>query len=326
MPKLTTKRFRSIIKKHNIRISSLGKTILNIDELLDCTSWKDCPNTKLKCSCGDISERGTDALSLRNIKSNKCQKCYEPHKEKFSDEEKLQREDFIKHKCKEMEASYKGVERKTRNDGRKRDFYTFVCKSGNTHYKSYHWFKCYSHCQCLERRDTEKMRDYFNKYDKTLLLYEHGGNTTKKSFVKIGCDKCKKEIRRQYQTLYNYPFCPYCEKTPMRSANEQYLYNIIDKDYGKEYNLEANNRKILNPLELDIVVSKGDDVVLCIEWNGVYWHSKQVERDELKEKKLKELNIPFIQVSDPDRYDPYFVERTYKEKIKPTLDKFYSGL
>ncbi len=49
------------------------------------------------------------------------------------------------------------------------------------------------------------------------------------------------------------------------------------QDWLKQYiNIDTNNRELIKPYELDIIIPKHK---LCIEYNGLYWHSEQQGKD-----------------------------------------------
>lgn len=61
------------------------------------------------------------------------------------------------------------------------------------------------------------------------------------------------------------PVCPYCKCG--RSAIEQKLFNILEQSFP---NIEMNNRKLISPYEIDMVIND-----IGIEVNGVYWHQSR---------------------------------------------------
>ncbi len=78
------------------------------------------------------------------------------------------------------------------------------------------------------------------------------------------------------------------EQTPDGHTNQQQgcpkCSHIISKqetelqDWLKQYiSIDTNNRELIKPYELDIVIPKHK---LCIEYNGLYWHSEQQGKDK----------------------------------------------
>ncbi len=103
-----------------------------------------------------------------------------------------------------------------------------------------------------------------NKYDYSLVEYV---NT--KTKVKIICPIHGVFEQTPDAHLSN-KGCPKC--VSVISKQETKL-----QDWLKQYiDIECNDRKLIKPYELDIVIPKHK---LCIEYNGLYWHSEQQGKD-----------------------------------------------
>ncbi len=59
------------------------------------------------------------------------------------------------------------------------------------------------------------------------------------------------------------------------SNGEQDVYNYVSSIYSG--NISRSNRKLIKPLEIDMVL---EDIKLCIEFNGDYWHSNNIVHDQ----------------------------------------------
>jgi hypothetical protein len=89
---------------------------------------------------------------------------------------------------------------------------------------------------------------------------------------RVQCKKCKKKFRTSIRAE-GFKKCPVCFPV-IASIPEQELFEFVSS-LGK--NVIRNNRTIIPPLELDIVIP---DIKLAIELNGLYWHSFQMGKDE----------------------------------------------
>ncbi len=104
-----------------------------------------------------------------------------------------------------------------------------------------------------------------NKYDYTLVEYIN--NKTK---VKIICPIHGVFEQRPDCHIYGQG-CPKCISIISKQETEL-------QDWLRQYiDIECNDRQIIKPLELDIVIPEHK---LCIEYNGLYWHSEQQGKDK----------------------------------------------
>lgn len=107
----------------------------------------------------------------------------------------------------------------------------------------------------------------------------------------------------------NIEICNQCNEY-IGSNGEQDLYNYISSIYDGD--ISRSNRTIIKPLEIDIVI---DELKLCIEFNGDYWHSEKIKDqyyhlNKLNMCLLKEYKL--IQIRENDW-------NNNKEKIKKKL-------
>ena len=98
------------------------------------------------------------------------------------------------------------------------------------------------------------------------------------------------------------------EKSIVSFINEIYDGKIIE-----------NDRSILSPLELDIVIPEKK---IAIEFNGIYWHSEQMKNDQKyhlnKTLKCEEVGYKLIHIWEYDWINPV-KQNILKEKIKALL-------
>src|SRR3990167_11083108 len=113
------------------------------------------------------------------------------------------------------------------------------------------------------------------------------------------------------------------------SKAEQYIYQIL-KLRLKKYKVSNGDRKIISPLEIDIVV-ENKDLKIAIEYNGAVHYkmiygktlkskSKKyisiIKRDLIKEVKLKKLGWKFIIIKDKGSYNEDFLNDAIKKILK----------
>lgn len=81
--------------------------------------------------------------------------------------------------------------------------------------------------------------------------------------------------------------CAKCSYINGKSSGEELLYDFLS---GYFSNIEGNNRKIISPYELDIVIPEKK---IAIEYCGLYWHSELLGKDKnyhLNKLKMCEKN------------------------------------
>jgi len=97
----------------------------------------------------------------------------------------------------------------------------------------------------------------------------------KNYYYKIICEKghefLKGKSELSYKKKNNIELCNLCNEY-IGSNGEQDLYNYISNIYSG--NISRSNRTLIKPLEIDIVI---DELNLCIEFNGDYWHSDKIK-------------------------------------------------
>lgn len=96
----------------------------------------------------------------------------------------------------------------------------------------------------------------------------------------------------------NISLCNECN-TSKCSNGEQELYDYISSIYTGS--ISRSNRKLIKPFEIDIIL---EDIKLCIEFNGDYWHSTKIVNDKFyhlnKLKMCLEMGYGLIQIREND--------------------------
>jgi very-short-patch-repair endonuclease len=96
----------------------------------------------------------------------------------------------------------------------------------------------------------------------------------------------------------NIEICNQCN-TSIGSNGEQEVYEYISSIYKGD--ISRSNRKLISPYEIDIVLQ---DLKLCIEFNGDYWHSIKVNDDPdyhlNKTLRCMELGYDLLQIREND--------------------------
>lgn len=107
-------------------------------------------------------------------------------------------------------------------------------------------------------RNEKSPQEYAKGTSKTahFLCIETGEEYTKRVF--------------DFMRIYPQCPCPSCLGDFGRSTGEKSVHNFV-KSLG--YKTIANDRTIIRPLELDIVIP---ELNIAIEFNGMYWHSEEV--------------------------------------------------
>jgi len=108
----------------------------------------------------------------------------------------------------------------------------------------------------------------------------------------------------------NVEICNQCNEY-IGSKGEQEVFEYISSFYNGS--ISRSNRRIIKPYEIDIVL---DDIKLCIEFNGDYWHSIKINDDKYYHiKKLERclsIGYDLIQIKENDW-------NTQKEIVKRKL-------
>jgi hypothetical protein len=105
------------------------------------------------------------------------------------------------------------------------------------------------------------------------------------------------------------------------SIGEQEVFNYIQSIYNKP--ISRSNRRIIAPFEIDMVL---EDIKLCIEFNGDYWHSIINKSDKyyhrMKLEKCLSLGYDLFQIKEYDwNNNKDYIKRKLFNKINDIYDK-----
>lgn len=115
----------------------------------------------------------------------------------------------------------------------------------------------------------EKNKKFLKKYEDFKIVNVYNND------IIIICDVCGSEYLINRSVLYhrhNNGFNPCTKCNPIKdgvSISEKEISNFI-KSLG--INIIVNDRNLIQPLELDIVIPEKN---IVIEYNGIYWHSEK---------------------------------------------------
>jgi hypothetical protein len=160
------------------------------------------------------------------------------------------------------------------------------------------------------------------KYNIVNIDYEKGIYTFK-------CDSgCEHEFDIEYDTfknrkLYGIKLCTICNNYLKNSGDEINTYNFIKENYSNKIIL--NNRKIINPYELDIYLP---DLKLAFEYNGLFWHN-EITKDKNyhlnKTEMCEEKEIQLIQIYEDDwKYKQDIIKSMILNKLNKIENKIYA--
>lgn len=126
----------------------------------------------------------------------------------------------------------------------------------------------------------EYIKEFFEKHGYKLLSKKYKNANTK---LKVKCPD-NHIIKISYGNLREGHGCPFCSKSKQFSYHEKEIGN-----YVKSLNLDIieNDRKIIYPLELDIVIPFKK---IAIEYCGLYWHSNNFLKRNYHLNKLNLCN------------------------------------
>lgn len=140
------------------------------------------------------------------------------------------------------------------------------------------------------------------------------------------CNKCN-TIFEDHLVSANIPRCLSCfPKYLPTSIGENELTEFI-KELLPNTKIIQNDRKILNGLELDIVIPSKR---IAIEYNGLYWHSElSGGKDKIyhlnKTKLCKNKDYRLIHIKDIDwNYNQFKIKRRIKHILKSTKTKIFA--
>lgn len=109
--------------------------------------------------------------------------------------------------------------------------------------------------------------------------------------------------------------CDLCNEY-IGSMVEQEVFNYVMTIYSGKFS--RSNRKLIRPFEIDIVL---EDIGVCIEFNGDYWHSTKITQDQYyhytKQQMCLETGFKLLQVRENDWYNKRdFVKNRLRDIIQ----------
>lgn len=107
------------------------------------------------------------------------------------------------------------------------------------------------------------------------------------TYYSISCPKNHKFTISKHvlflRKKHNTELCSFCLEY-IGSKGEQDVFSYISSIYSG--NISRSNRTLIKPFELDMVI---DELKICIEFNGDYWHSDKIVEDQYYH--LNKLNM-----------------------------------
>lgn len=282
------------LKELNYNIKSHQKLIIPIKDLPKNTRKK----VKVKC---DICGKEYNIIYknyLSNIEKygfltcNKCKniKTKQTNLEKYGVEESLS-SNIIHEKRRQTNLNRYGVEEVTSL----KEFHEKVKQTNQTNYKN----------KILSENKNVIDVNFTNR----TIIYK--------------CNKCNNiselsfYFYYQRYTLGNLDPCLICNPRYSQSSFENEVINFLKSI--NITNIIQNDRNIINPLELDIVLP---DYNIAIEVNGIYWHSELQKGDinyhKNKYLKCKDKEIKLIQIWEDDWKNKQDI---VKSRLKNILNK-----
>lgn len=114
---------------------------------------------------------------------------------------------------------------------------------------------------CIEKRIKEREADF------KLITDIDDYKSRQNQYLEFECTKCGEINKKTLQAFERGSLCENCFPV----TRSQFEIEIIDFLKTKNIKCIANDRKTINPKELDILI---EDYNLAIEANGLYWHSE----------------------------------------------------
>ena len=161
----------------------------------------------------------------------------------------------------------------------------------------------------------------WTEYIEPLFTFEDYSGYSKNQIYKWKCKKCGNEFEQHlYHTkIFNIstrvPRCLNCYPITVNSVQELELKNFCEQ----YFNIEKNNRQLIKPLELDVVIPEKK---IAFEFNGIYWHSDQRKSDPMyhlnKTLECEKNGYKLIHIWEYDWINP-IKQNILKEKIKALL-------
>jgi hypothetical protein len=184
-----------------------------------------------------------------------------------------------------------------------------------------------------------KTIEFKNKFKKTLfenlkknilpLLINDIEKNTNHTILKCEVYNVRDKIKLKcvndhifYRNVNNLQYnksCPLCDNNKSKAEIEL-------SEFLKDFNCVANNKTIINPLELDIYLPNNN---LAIEYDGIYWHSEENGKDRKyhlnKTKLCEEKGIQLLHIFENEWIDKKeIVKSIILSKIGIFKEKYFA--
>lgn len=143
-------------------------------------------------------------------------------------------------------------------------------------------FGC-KHCQSIKVKSlvVDKIKNVCNQSQ----IYPINDFEYKECLAPIDfkCNQCGENFSKTWKNIVSDSYrvnCPHCKNGVPYVTEQQEVENFIKSLVPNEEVL-VNDRKLINPLELDIVIPSKK---IAIEYCGLYWHSENKGKDETYHK------------------------------------------
>jgi Zn finger protein HypA/HybF involved in hydrogenase expression len=163
--------------------------------------------------------------------------------------------------------------------------------------------------------------NFKNKYSNINII------NVENKYLFIKCEKCDRFYKIS-KTLFNHKLsqnvilCPMCNP-PSNSTKEINILEFILTFYKN--NILSNDKKILDPLELDIYIP---ELKIAFEYNGIFWHNELNKDDNYhlnKTELCEKQGIQLIHIWEDDwLYKQDIVKSMILNKLGKTPNKIYA--
>jgi hypothetical protein len=176
-----------------------------------------------------------------------------------------------------------------------------VCPKGHIWESSYFNFqqgnRCYE-CSGKKKRKYEWIKNDIESVEGYELLSDTYGGAFNK--LEIKCPKGHVFYMR-YNNFQQGQRCPECNKSCVTSKGEKEVLEVVKRLINVKV-VSNDKTQVLNPitnryLELDIWIPS---LRKAIEYNGEYWHRKNMERDTIKIEQCKICDIDLLTIKDKE--------------------------
>ena len=136
--------------------------------------------------------------------------------------------------------------------------------------------------------------DYEKNGDLLPTQVKHGSNKTVYWVCKVCGNKWRTKICNR---TISHRGCSKCASVYSTSFSEQAIYYYLYSYFGKKEDV-LNRYKFTDnqgSFEIDIFIPS---ISLAVEYDGVYWHQKKKDKDDLKNERLAKLGVRLIRIKE----------------------------